>query len=124
MTIAPLAPFSRRHPAPWTPGPGYAELLTPMAWARPLGADECEVVIVRGTDDTGDGAALLSGVLSETLVSLADYWLDNPTELRLLVDTGLLHYRPISSEHPALARTTPGEEAGSLLSPSRLSAPH
>ncbi|OXM57051.1 hypothetical protein CFP71_09960 [Amycolatopsis thailandensis] len=125
MTIAPLAPASRCNPALWSPGPGYAELLIPTAWVRPLGADECEVVIVGDADALGDEPVLLSGVLSATLVSLADYWLDSPAELRLLVHRGLLQSHAISAEHPALAvlaRALRGDETVALPSPARLPA--
>ncbi|WP_410646251.1 hypothetical protein [Amycolatopsis sp. cmx-4-54] len=112
MTIAPLAPTSRHVPKQWSPGPGYDELLTARAWTRRLGSDEYEVVIVTGVGEDGHGPALTSGVLSETLVSLADYWLDNPAELRLLVSAGLLQRHDISPEHPALARATAPDRPG------------
>ncbi|RSM68695.1 hypothetical protein DL991_41230 [Amycolatopsis sp. WAC 01375] len=108
---ASLAPAFDRAPSPWSPGPGYTELLTPGAWSRQLGADEHEVVIVTTTHAGGGGPALISGVLSTTLVSLADYWLDNPTELRLLVETGLLQRHAVSPEHPTLATTVAPEAA-------------
>lgn len=103
MTITMPAPTfaPTRDSTTWSPGPGYVEIL-PAAWARPFAHDQFEVVVLTSADEQDGLPALASGVLSETLLLLADYWMHNPGELRLLAIADLLQLREIGPEHPVL----------------------
>lgn len=88
--------------AAWSPGPGYVEVITATAWVRPSGS-LFEVVVLTSAEEDGGQPALVTGTVTQDLLVLGGYWLVNPTELRGLVDAGVLDLRDIGHEHPVLA---------------------
>ncbi|HEY3692096.1 MAG TPA: hypothetical protein VGL46_17665 [Pseudonocardiaceae bacterium] len=102
MTLAVSAPRHTADSLAWIPGPGFIEALPVTAWIRPL-RGEFEVIVLTYSDEEGGQPALASGVLSDTVIRLADYWMTSPSELRLLVDAGLLTMTDLGPAHPAVA---------------------
>lgn len=103
MTLALVEPVTSAPRAAWSPGREFVELQTATAWARCLGPDRYEVVVLTSAAADDDGTpAFAVGVLSEAMLLTANWWLTHPSELRRLIDAQLLRLDEVDAEHPVL----------------------